>query len=512
MAAFDFDTETIAGLNAAMAEGRTSARHLLETCLERIEATDPRTRAVLELRDDARACADRLDRERRAGRLRGPLHGIPILVKDNFDTADGMVTSAGSLALANHRARRDAAAVERLRAAGALLFGKTNLSEWANFRATRSVSGWSSRGGQTRNPHVLDRSPGGSSSGSAVAVAAGYCVAALGTETDGSIVSPAAMNGIVGLKPTLGLVSRRGIVPISRNQDTAGPMTRHVADAALLLEVLAGTDAADPATREADVRRAAFPARLAEAATLRGARIGAVRMLASFHDGVATIFEEAVRMLRDAGAEIVEDVRVVPPEELRDSEYRVLIADFAADLGAYLAALGDHAEVRSLADLVAFNRSHAERVMPWFGQDLLERALEAEPVGTPAYRRAREICLRLARRESIELPIERHRLDALIAPTISPAWPIDWILGDHRIGSSAYLAAISGCPGITVPAGHLHGLPVGLSMIGPRWSEPRLLALAHAFERRRQARMPPRFAETVLPSGRRDRNPHPEEP
>ncbi len=464
--------------------------------LAAIRGRDAQTRAVIEINPDALAIAAERDAERAAGRLRGSLHGVPVLLKDNIDTADAMQTTAGSLALAGHRARADAFIVARLREAGAIILGKANMSEWANFRSSRSVSGWSSRGGQTRNPYALDRTPGGSSSGSAVAVAADYCPLAVGTETDGSITSPAAMNGIVGIKPTLGLVSRRGIVPVSRSQDTAGPMARTVAEAALLLEVLAGTDPEDPATAEADERRpASYTAGLDEHG-LEGARIGVARSLAAYHEGIARIFGEAAARAEAAGAVLVEPLELPPAERVRAAELEVLLTDFRADLDAYLEGLDPGAEVRSLADVIAFNRANADRVLRWFGQDLFERAMTKEPVGNPSYRAAREECLRLTR-DALDAAFAACELDAILVPATCAPWRIDWVNGDHRLGSSAYLAAISGYPSITVPAGLLHGLPVGVSFIGRPWSEARLLRLAHAFERAGEPRPVPGFAASL---------------
>ena len=486
---------------AVLVQGCTlSATVFVGHLLAAIRARDDRTRAVIEINPDALAIAAERDAERAAGRVRGPLHGVPVLVKDNIDTGDRMQTTAGSLALAGHRAAADAFLVKRLREAGAVLLGKTNLSEWANFRASRSVSGWSSRGGQTRNPHALDRTPGGSSSGSAVAVAAGYCPLAVGTETDGSITSPAAMNGIVGIKPTLGLVSRRGIVPVSRSQDTAGPMARTVADAARLLEVLAGTDPEDPATEEADHRRPASYTEGLDEHGLEGARIGVARSLAAYHEGIARIFDEAARRAEGAGAVLVEPIELTPPERVRAAEMEVLLTDFRADIDAYLGRLDSGVEVRCLADVIAFNEAHADRVLRWFGQDLFRRAMTKGPVGNPAYRAAREECLRLTR-DVLEAAFAAHELDAILLPATCAPWRIDWVNGDHRLGSSAYLAAISGYPSITVPAGLLHGLPVGVSFLGRPWSEAGLVRLAHAFERAGDPRPIPGFAPSLPAPG-----------
>ncbi len=475
-----------------------TASALVGHLLAAIRVRDGETLAVIEINPDALAIAAERDNERAAGRVRGPLHGIPVLLKDNIDTGDGMQTTAGSLALAGHRAAADAFIVERLREAGAVILGKTNMSEWANFRSSRSISGWSSRGGQTRNPHALDRTPGGSSSGSAVAVAAGYCPLAVGTETDGSITSPAAMNGIVGIKPTLGLVSRRGILPISHSQDTAGPMARTVADAAMLLDVLAGSDPGDPATAEADQRRPASYAADLDEHGLEGARIGVGRTLAGYHEGVARIFEEATQRAARAGAILVEPVELTPAEKLRAAELEVLLTDFRADLDAYLGGLDGRADVHSLEDVIAFNNAHADRVLRWFGQDLFERARSKGPVGNPVYEAARAECLRLTR-DVLDAAFAEGDLDAILVPATCAPWRIDWVNGDYRLGSSAHLAAISGYPSITLPAGLLHGLPVAVSFIGRPWSEADLVRLAHAFEQADRPCPEPTFATSLQP-------------
>lgn len=494
----DLHDASIATLSGLLADGSTTSVALVRTYLARIDALDragPTLRSVLELDPAALATAADLDRERRDRGPRGPLHGIPILVKDNLDTGGATTTTAGSLALEGHRAERDALVVARLRAAGAIVMGTTNLSEWANFRSTRSSSGWSSRGGQTRNPYALDRSPCGSSSGSGVAVAAGLCAAAIGTETDGSIVCPAASNGIVGHKPTVGLVSRSGIVPIAVSQDTAGPMTRTVEDAALVLEAIAGVDPADPATRAA-LGRAPFEARAAvEGPGLAGARLGVARAFFGTHEAADAVAEAALARLRELGADLV-DVDLAVPAALRDAELVVLLTEFRTGLDAYLR---DHpgAPVRDLAELVDWNRRHADRAMPFFRQELFEKALACGGLDDPAYLEARATCVRLARDEGIDRVLREHGVAAIVAPTGGPAWAIDPICGDRGGGGCSRPAAVAGYPHVTVPAGFAHGLPIGLSFFGAAFDDARVLALAHAFERAVSARRAPTFAATV---------------
>ena len=489
---------SIGDLGAALDAGRVSAAELVADFVAAIRAEDGDFNAVAFRNPDAGTIAADLDRERAAGRPRGPLHGVPLLVKDNLDTADGMMTSAGSLALDGSMAPSDSHVVARLRAAGAVLLGKTNLSEWANFRSTRSSSGWSSRGGQVRNAHAVDRTPGGSSSGSGVAAARGFAAGAIGTETDGSVVGPSAMNGIVGIKPTVGLVSRAGIVPIAASQDTAGPMARCVADAAVLLTAIAGTDPADPATAEADRRRAPDYTAFLDPDALSGARIGVPRAYAGYHEGVDRVFEDALATLRAAGAEVIDDVSLPSREEIRASEVVVMATEFKAGLNAYLAGLGPQAPVRSLAEVIAFNESHAARTMPHFGQELLIRAEATDGLDDPAYRHALATCRWLSRDEGIDAALREHRLDALAAPTAGAAWAIDMVNGDNRLGGSSTPAAVAGYAAITVPMGGLHGLPLGLSLFAGAWSEPRLIALAHAFEAVSQVRVTPGPARRLL--------------
>lgn len=500
---FPLAEATVADLQAAMASGARTSRGLVELYLARIAQLDrqgPRLHAVLETNPDALAIADQLDAERRARGPRGPLHGIPVLLKDNIDTADRMSTTAGSVVLEGSRPPRDATIVQRLRAAGAVILGKTNLSEWANFRSTRSVSGWSGRGGQCRNPYALDRSPCGSSSGSGAAVAANLCAVAVGTETDGSIVCPSAVSGLVGLKPTVGLVSRAGIIPIAASQDTAGPMCRTVADAAALLTALVGADPRDPrdpATAAAVGRVADYAAAL-DAGGLRGARLGVVRKSFGYHPELDAAVEGALAVMKAQGAELVDPVDLSSMGELGADELEVLLYEFKDGLNAYLASLGPAAPVRSLAELIEANRKLADRELPLFGQELFERAQQKGPLTDPAYREALARNLRAARADGIDAIMDRHRLDALVAPTNGPAWLIDAVNGDHFIGGSTAAAAIAGYPSLTVPVGQVRGLPVGASLFGRAFSEATLLRLAYAYEQASHARRPPTFPASVV--------------
>lgn len=489
---------TLAELRQQLAAGRTTSQRLVRQCLRLIQDLDvrgPRLRAVLRINPDALALAAELDRELASGRSRGLLHGLPILLKDNLDTADRQPTTAGSLALADAVAPGDATVTRRLRQAGAVILGKANLSEWANFRSTRSVSGWSAVGGQTRNPYVLTRNPSGSSSGSAAAVAAGLAPAAIGTETNGSIVSPACHNSLVGLKPTVGLISRSGIIPISASQDTAGPMTRTVADAALLLGVIAGPDANDPATAEAERQARPDYLRFLDRDALRGRRLGIARDRVGSHPGVKRVFEAQLKILRDLGAELVDPVALPTWGRLWQSSEIVMLHEFKDGVARYLATRGDSVPVRSLADLIAFNQAQADREMPYFEQELFLKSNACGPLTSAVYQQALDACRRLARAEGLDAVIREHRLDALVAPTESAlAWLIDPVNGDCSGGDScSTLPAVAGYPHLTVPAGYVNELPVGLSFFGGAWSEPDLLAMGYAYEQATRHRRPPRF-------------------
>ena len=498
-AAFPLEEATVADLQAAMDSRTTSSRRIVEAYLARIEEVDrrgPTLRAVIEINPDALAIADALDAERRAKGPRGPLHGIPVLIKDNIDTADRMATSGGSLALAGSIAQRDAFVVRRLREAGAVILGKTNLSEWANFRSTRSTSGWSARGGLTRNPYVLDRNPCGSSSGTGAAIAANLAVVGVGTETDGSITCPAAVMALVGIKPTLGLVSRSGIIPIAHSQDTAGPMARTVADAAILLTVLAGADPEDEATQG---RPAALDYSKSLAVDgLRGARIGVARARFMGKTGPADeVIEQAVRDLARLGAVIVDPADIPHAGTYDDDELLVLEYEFKADLNRYLGRLGPAAPVHSLAELIAFNEAHAAEEMPFFGQELFLSSQRRGSLGDVKYRAARARILRLAGAKGIDAVLRKHKLDALVTLTSNPAWPTDLVNGDHVVAGSTTAPAVAGYPHITVPAGQVRGLPVGLSFIGGKSSEATLIRLAYAYEQGTRRRQPPRFFPTL---------------
>ncbi|HET7698576.1 MAG TPA: amidase [Vicinamibacterales bacterium] len=499
--AFPLEEVSAAQLQEWMASGRYTARQIAELYLRRIEEIDrqgPALRAVIEVNPEALTIAESLDAERRTKGARGPLHGIPVLIKDNIDTADRMLTTAGSLALEGSRPAKDAFIVERLRAAGAVILGKTNLSEWANFRSTKSTSGWSARGGQVKNPYVLDRNPCGSSSGTGAAIAANLGALGVGTETDGSIVCPSGANALVGIKPTLGLVSRAGIVPIAHSQDTAGPMTRTVADAALLLGAIAGEDPRDAATRGSRPHAARDYTRHLDAAALKGARIGVARkQYFGYSPAADRLVDRAIADMKAQGAVIVDPADIPTAAKMDGCEIEVLLHEFKADLNAYLAARGPASRVRSLQDLIAFNEKEREREMPFFGQELFVSAQKKGPLTAPRYRTARAQCRSLAREQGIDLVLRRHRLDAIVAPTGSPAWTTDPVNGDHFLGASSTPAAVAGYPSITVPAGQAHGLPVGLSFIGTAWSEPKLIALAYAYEQATKHRRPPAFRPSL---------------
>ena len=497
---FELAEATIGDLQAAMQSGARTATTIAQAYLVRIDAVDrqgPAINAVIELNPDALAIAEALDRERREKGPRGPLHGIPVLLKDNIDSADRMRTSAGSLALGESIAARDAFIVERLRAAGCVVLGKTNLSEWANFRSSRSTSGWSGRGGQTRNPYALDRNTSGSSSGSGAAMAANLCAVAVGTETDGSIVSPASICGLVGLKPTVGLVSRVGIIPIAHTQDTAGPMTRSVADAAILLGAMTGVDARDAASAGSHGKAMTDYTRFLDPAGLKGARIGVARDFFGYNDRLDRVIEEAVAAMKNAGAIVIDPVKIAHHDKLGDAELTILLYEFKADLDAYLAALGPSASVHSMRDLIEYNERNAAREMPYFAQERLVEAQKKGPLTDAAYRKAIAQNRKYSRGDGIDATIAGHRLDAIVAPTGSPAWPTDYINGDHEGGGCSQPAAVAGYPHITVPAGLVFGLPVGVSFFAAAWSEPTLIRLAYAFEQATKARRPPQFFATA---------------
>lgn len=493
------ERKTVVELAADLAAGRTTSEALVLAYQARIAAIDrtgPSLQAVLTENPDALADARARDAERAGGGAHGPLHGIPILVKDNIETSDPMPTTAGSMALAGNLTRRDSPIVARLRAAGTVILGKANLSEWANMRSTRSVSGWSGLGGQTRNAYALDRSPCGSSSGSGVAVAASLAAAAIGTETDGSITCPASVSGIVGFKPTLGLLPRTHIVPLAHSQDTPGPMAATVMDAALMLGVMAGSDPADPATAEADAHRQDYAAALVPDA-LRGKRVGVLRFLAGYHPELDAVFAHALDELRGAGAEVVEIAELPGREAIDKAENTVLLAELKADLAVYLAGTPIPEEQRTLAGLIAFNRAHAGRELALFQQELFDSAEATRGLNDPGYIEARATSLRLAGKDGIDRLLSAQNLDVLVAPTNGPAWMIDTVNGDHFMGAASTLPAVAGYPHLTVPMGEVGGLPVGLSFIGTTWSDAQMLRYGHAFELRMGRAAAPTYVPTL---------------
>ncbi|MFP6593095.1 MAG: amidase [Candidatus Latescibacterota bacterium] len=490
---------TILELQQSMASGERTARFLTEAYLERIEeidSTGPALNSVLALNPDALDIASSLDRERQERGPRGALHGIPVLLKDNLETGDRMATTAGSLALAGSVAARDSFVAERLRGAGCVLLGKANLSEWANFRSSRSTSGWSGVGGQTRNPYALDRNPCGSSSGSGASVAASLCAAAIGTETDGSVVCPANANGIVGIKPTLGLVSRAGIVPLAHSQDTAGTMGRTVADATAMLTAIAGADSRDDATAaSAQHLPADFAAFLLQDG-LQGARLGVARNYTGFHEKCEALLEDALAAMRSAGARVIDPIELPNRGDYGDAEYEVLLYEFKADLNNYLAQRPS-VQVKSLANLIDFNRSLADAEMPYFQQEVFEEAQEKGDLTEVPYQEALEKCKRLAGTEGIDAALKKDGLDAIVAITGGPAWLTDLVIGDHFLGGCSQPAAVAGYPHVTVPMGYVFGLPVNISFLSTAWSEPTLIRIAYAFEQLTQHRQAPRFLQTV---------------
>jgi amidase len=502
-APFELEETTITEMQEGMRSGKWKAVQLVSAYRARIEELDregPALHAILEINPDALAIAQKLDAERKAGRVRGPLHGIPILIKDNIDTSDRMMTTAGSLALSGSIPARDAFVAERLREAGAILLGKTNLSEWANFRSTHSSSGWSGRGGQCRNPYAVDRTPSGSSSGSGAAAAACFAAACVGSETDGSITSPSAASSLVGIKPTVGLVSRAGIVPISHSQDTAGPMARTVRDAAMLLGAMVGVDPRDSVTAAQEGK--AFPdyTRFLDAGGLKGARIGLPRnKFFGYSPATDKAAEAAIAVLKEQGAVIIDPADIPTAGKFDDSEFDVLLYEFKADLNTYLAGLGPGAPVKSLADIIAFNAAHADAELPFFGQEIMELAQKKGPLTEKKYLKALEKNHSLSRVKGIDAVMDKHKLDALVAPTQGPVWLVDLVNGDSGAGGSATTpAAVAGYPHVTVPMGYFRGLPLGLSFFGRAWSEPTLIKLAYAFEQATHVRKAPQFLASAM--------------
>ena len=497
---FELEETTVAALQDGMKSGRYTARSITELYLRRIAAIDkqgPALHSIIELNPDALQIADALDAERKVKGPRGWLHGIPVLLKDNIDTADKMTTTAGSLALEGSIPPQDSTIAKRLRESGAIILGKANLSEWANIRSLQSSSGWSARGGQCKNPYVLDRNPCGSSSGSAAATSANLTVLSLGTETDGSIVCPSGICGIVGIKPTVGLISRAGIIPISHNQDTAGPMCRTVTDAAILLSALAGVDARDSATTRSQGNTRTDYTAFLDANGLKGMRIGVSRSHFAFNPYLDKLMEGAIDVLKRGGADIVDPANVDSMKNIDDVELMVLLYDLKADLNAYLASLGPKAPVKTLKEIIEFNQKHADKELQYFGQDLFMQAEEKGPLTDAAYLDAVQKIQQLAREQGIDLVMTKNRLDALIAPTNTPAWVTDHLNGDRFSGGSSTPAAVAGYPSITVPCGYAGGMPVGISFFGRAWSEPTLIKIAFAYEQATRQRRAPKFLTTL---------------
>lgn len=498
--AFELDELTVGELQSGMASGKFTAHSLARKYLDRIDDVDkhgPAINSVIETNPDALTIATELDRERKAKGPRGPLHGIPVLIKDNIDTHDRMTTTAGSLALGGSIPLQDSFVAKKLRDAGAVILGKTNLSEWANFRSSHSSSGWSGRGGQTKNPYVLDRNPCGSSSGTGAAIAANLAAIGVGTETDGSVVCPSNANSLVGIKPTLGLISRAGIIPIAHNQDTAGPMTRSVTDAAILLGALAGIDTRDDATRASAGKSFADYSKFLDANGFKGARIGVHRKGFGFNDGVDKLLNDCIDIIKKRGATVIDPADIPTQGKFDDSELVVLLYEFKADLNSYLNSLGPRAPVKSLKEIIDFNEQYRDREMPYFGQDLFVKAQAKGPLTDKAYRDALAKNRRLSRKEGIDAVMDKNKLDALVAPTGGPAWPTDWLNGDHFTGGYSTASAVAGYPHVTVPAGYVFGLPVGISFFGRAWSEPTLIKFAYAFEQATRARRIPQYLPTV---------------
>lgn len=496
---FELDEITISELQEGMKSGKFTARSLVKKYSARIDEIDkqgPALNSVIELNPDAISIADAIDREQKEKGPRGPLHGIPVLIKDNIDTADKMMTTAGSLALVGSKPAKDSHVAQKLRAAGAIILGKTNLSEWANIRSSHSTSGWSGRGGLTKNPYALDRNPCGSSSGSGAGVSANLCVAAIGTETDGSIVCPSSSNGIAGIKPTVGLVSRSGIIPISHSQDGAGPMCRTVRDAAILLGALTGVDQTDSATTASHGKSFTDYSQFCDPNGLKGARIGVARKYFGFNDAVDALMEQSIDAMKKQGAAIVDPADIETLGKFDESELLVFMYELKADLNAYLAGLGPNAPVKTLKEIIDFNERNRQKEMPYFGQDLFVKAESKGPLTEKAYLDALENNHRLARIEGIDATMDKYHLDAIVAPTGGPAWLTDLVNGDHVAGGSSNAAAVAGYPNINVTAGFISGLPVGISFFGRAWSEPTLIRLAYSFEQTTNARQTPRFLST----------------
>jgi amidase len=492
---FELNEITVDQLQQKMESGELTSERICQKYLDRINAVDPKLKAVIELNPDALQIAQSLDEERKNGKVRGPLHGIPVMIKDNIDTGDKMQTTAGSLALEGNIVAEDAFIVKKLRDAGAVLLGKTNLSEWANFRSTNSSSGWSGRGGQVRNPFCLDRSPCGSSSGTGAAVSGNLCTIGIGTETNGSIVCPSGVNGLVGIKPTLGMWSRRGIIPIAHSQDTAGPMARTVKDAAILLGALAEFDLQDADNHLGEGKIYSDYTQFLAERELAGMRIGIASQMVGFDSNVDALFKMAVEALKDIGAEILEDVKFENNRKWSGPSYQVLLYEFKADLNKYLQ---EHpsAPVKSMEEIIEFNKNHADIEMPWFEQEIFLEAVKKGDLESEEYLKAIKESKQFAGKEGIDAVMEEHSLDAIIAQTNGPAWTIDWVNGDHFSGGSSSPAAISGYPNVTVPMGFVHGLPVGISFFGKAWSEPKLLKIAYAFEQATKHRKAPEFLNT----------------
>ena len=498
--AFELDEVSITELQEGLKSGKFSSRSLVEKYIDRINEVDnkgPAVNSVIEINPDVEGIAAALDRERKDKGARGPLHGIPILIKDNIGTADRMMTTAGSLALVGSKPLQDSFVAKKLRDAGAIILGKTNLSEWANFRSNHSSSGWSGRGGQTKNPYVLDRNPCGSSSGSGAAVAANLCAAAIGTETDGSVVCPSSANSLVGIKPTVGLISRAGIIPIAHSQDTAGPMTRTVSDAAILLGALTGLDSRDSATTASQTKSLTDYTQFLDKGGLKGVRLGVARKYFGFNDHVDKLMTDLLAEMKKLGAVVVDPTDIPTSGKFDDSELEVLLYEFKADLNTYLAGLGPQAPVHSLKDIIAFNERNRESEMPFFGQDLFTKAEAKGPLTSAKYLQALSKNHLLARTQGIDFVMKKNRLDALVAPTGGPAWPTDWLNGDHFTGGYSSASAVAGYPHITVPAGYVFGLPVGISFFGGAYTEPKLIKIAYAFEQATKVRRGPKFLPTA---------------